>query len=213
MLRLLPVAGTKGWSRSCFYLIRQFQNTFLALAKHLVELHGGRIVARSDGPGLGSEFTVRLPLAGKKRSLRVAARKQQDVRKPLPNRRILIVDDTHAAVYVLGKLLEAMGQLVHTEQSANLALEYVRIERPDIVISDIGMPEMNGYDFARSIRRQSELNDVILVALTGYGQESDRRAAKEAGFDHHIVKPVSLEALHDLLSKASRSSKSTISVG
>jgi CheY-like chemotaxis protein len=185
----------------------------LALAKHLVELHGGRIVARSDGPGLGSEFTVRLPLAGKKRSLRVAARKQQDVRKPLPNRRILIVDDTHAAVYVLGKLLEAMGQLVHTEQSANLALEYVRIERPDIVISDIGMPEMNGYDFARSIRRQSELNDVILVALTGYGQESDRRAAKEAGFDHHIVKPVSLEALHDLLSKASRSSKSTISVG
>jgi PAS domain S-box-containing protein len=185
----------------------------LALAKHLVELHGGSIVARSDGPGMGSEFTVRLPLVGKKRASRVASPRPQVVRKPLPNRRILIVDDTHAAVYVLGKLLGVMGQSVHTEQNAKLALEYVRIERPDIVISDIGMPEMDGYDFARSIRRQPELNDVILVALTGYGQESDRRAAKEAGFDYHIVKPVSVEALHNLLAEASQRSDSIISVG
>jgi signal transduction histidine kinase/CheY-like chemotaxis protein len=185
----------------------------LALAKHLVELHGGSIVAQSDGPGKGSEFIVRLPLARKKLATRVATPKTPSVSKLLTTRRILIVDDTHAAVYVLGKLLEAMGQSVHTEQDASSALQYVQNERPDIVISDIGMPKMNGYDFARSIRRQPELNDVVLVALTGYGQDSDRRAAKEAGFDHHIVKPVSLEALHNLLAVASQRSESTISMG
>jgi PAS domain S-box-containing protein len=171
----------------------------LTLAKSLVQMHGGRIEARSDGLGKGSEFVVTLPVSHTApvtsvRPLRPPPKPQQ-----LPKRSILVVDDMRDAGYVLGKLLENLGQQVQTVHDARSALEYARRERPDIVISDIGMPDMDGYELARALRAEPLLKDTVLVALTGYGQETDRRRAEEAGFDRHLVKPADIEALHDLL--------------
>jgi len=176
----------------------------LALARRLVEMHGGRIEAHSDGIGKGSEFIVRLPLA----SVQPLALIDRIEPRSLPARRVLIVDDVPSALYVLGKLLERMGQKVRTAGSAVAALQCVRDEQPDIIISDIGMPNSNGYELARQLRQEPGLEGVILAALTGYGQDSDRQKAKEAGFDFHLVKPVSVEALEDLLSAPARSHSS-----
>jgi PAS domain S-box-containing protein len=138
----------------------------LSLAKNLVQLHGGRIEAHSGGPGEGSEFVVRLPLSPNVPRAKAKKPESQSERTRLPARRILVVDDTQAAVYVLGKLLEKMGQQVRTARDATSALESVRVERPDVVISDIAMPDMNGYRLARRLRQEPGLNDVVLVALT-----------------------------------------------
>jgi signal transduction histidine kinase/ActR/RegA family two-component response regulator len=171
----------------------------LTLAKTYVEMHGGRIVAHSDGPDQGSEFIIYLPIM---RDTRLGS--PQTI--PLPvrstsfsRRRILIVDDTRAAGFILGKLLEKMGQQVHTATDAAAALDWVRRGRPDLVISDIAMPNMDGYELARQLRNAPGTEGLLLVALTGYGQDSDKQRAKDAGFDYHLVKPVSLEALQDLL--------------
>ena len=173
----------------------------LSLAKYLVEQHGGHIEAHSDGLGKGCEFIVYMPLEADAVSARHAmSTLQASTLAPLPYRSILLVDDTRAAAYVMQKLLEKMGQTVHAEHDAEAAMEYLRGERPDIVVSDISMPGMSGYELARSIRRLPELDDMILVALTGFGRDSDRVRTKEAGFDHHLVKPVSLEMLQEFLS-------------
>ena len=171
----------------------------LTLAKTFVEMHGGRIEAHSDGPDQGSEFIVYLPMM-RDSHLRSAVTSPLRGSPPSFSRhRILVVDDTRAAGYVLGKLLETMGQQMHTVTDAAAALDRVRRERPDLVISDIGMPNMDGYELARRLRNEPGMEGVLLVALTGYGQDSDKQRAKEAGFDYHLVKPVSLEALQDLL--------------
>lgn len=170
----------------------------LALAKHLIEMHGGRIEARSDGLGKGSQFIVRLPLADYGRGGRTAEPTSLPS-QPLPARKILVVDDTRAALFVLDKLLTAMGQRVRTVSDAASALESARCDPPDVVISDIGMPGIDGYELAKQLRQEPRLKDVVLVALTGYGQVSDRQRAKDAGFDHHIVKPVDVSNLQTLL--------------
>ena len=170
----------------------------LALAKRLVEMHGGRIEARSEGPGLGSEFIVSLPLAARVELPLAVAPSAGEA--PLPKRRILIVDDTRAAIYVLGKLLSKLGQHVHAAQHGVAALEYALQQRPDMVITDISMPDTDGYELAKRLRREDGLSDVCLVALTGYEDESHRRQMAEAGFDRQLLKPVSLEALRELLS-------------
>lgn len=169
----------------------------LALAKHLIEMHGGQIEARSDGLGKGSQFIVRLPVADDCR--RQIAEPASLGTLPLPARKVLVVDDTRAALFVLDKLLTAMGQRVRTVPDAASALEAARCDPPDIIISDIGMPGMDGYELARQLRQEPRLKDVVLVALTGYGQVSDRQRAKDAGFDHHIVKPVDVSDLRTLL--------------
>lgn len=171
----------------------------LTLAKNLVEMHGGSITAHSEGLGRGSEFVVRLPLIGEAAPAAVRTT-TKDSRAPLTQRRVLIVDDTRASAYTLGKLLEAMEQEVRIVHDAPRALEAVASRPTDVVISDIAMPHMSGYELARTIRQSSELDSLVLVALTGYGQESDRQRAAEAGFDHYLVKPVSFQALYDLLS-------------
>lgn len=174
----------------------------LTLAKSLVQLHGGRIEAHSEGVGQGSEFTVRLPLAEvvPPRTANVAgAPAKTRGHTQLPPRKILLVDDSPAAAYTMGKLLERMGQHVFVATDPTQALATARAHRPAVIISDIGMPDMNGYELARQIRQEPELERVCLVALTGYGQDSDREQAQQAGFDHHLVKPVGLKALEELL--------------
>jgi CheY-like chemotaxis protein len=162
-------------------------------------MHGGRIEARSDGLDRGSEFLIYLPMMSDSQRRASKTTPLQSSQSPVSARRILIVDDTRAAGYVLGKLLETMGQQVRTVTDASEALESVRRERPDVVISDIGMPNIDGYELARRLREAPDSERLILVALTGYGQEADKQQAKAAGFDYHLVKPLSLEALQDLL--------------
>lgn len=171
----------------------------LTLTKSFVEMHGGRIEARSEGLGRGSEFTVRLPLPVEARRSEPTVTAAPPSAPTLPSLRVLVVDDAQAAGFVLGKLLEKMGQQVTTATDPFIALEIARRERPEMVISDIGMPRMDGYQLAENLRREPGLEKVPLVALTGYGQESDKERAKIAGFDFHLVKPVSLEMLRDLL--------------
>lgn len=171
----------------------------LAVARGLVEMHGGTIDARSAGPQRGSQFVIRLPIVRVARPTPVAAAAGEQQRQPLPSRRILIVDDTRVAAHTLGKLLEALGQQVRIAANAGQALAMLATDRPDLVISDIAMPGMDGYELAQRIRRDPDCDEVVLVALTGYGQEEDRRRALAAGFRHHLVKPVGLQSLEQLL--------------
>jgi signal transduction histidine kinase/ActR/RegA family two-component response regulator len=179
----------------------------LALAKRLVEMHGGQIDAYSSGVECGSEFVVRLPLvssgSGRKRSRKTVSRKSADI----PRRSVLVVDDAPASAYILSKLLEALGQEVITASEADAALKLARARRPQIIFSDIAMPDMNGYELARQLRLELGLKDCKLVALTGYSQDGDRQQAKAAGFDHYLVKPVSVEALQTLLASLPNSTE------
>lgn len=173
----------------------------LTLARSLTQLHGGRIEVKSDGVGRGSEFLVYLPACDSD-PVRLGAFSPPDLKAghaSLPARSILVVDDTVAAAFVLGKLLERLGQRVRIAHSAGEAIAQIQIEPPDIVISDIAMPGVDGYELARRIRQLPECGGIVLAALTGYGQESDRRASRDAGFDYHLVKPVDLGALQELL--------------
>jgi PAS domain S-box-containing protein len=173
----------------------------LTLARNLVQMHGGQIEVQSGGIGLGSEFLVRLPLAhdiGRASAQSLPAR-GGTAPIELPARRVLIVDDARDSAYVLSKLLGKMGQQVEVAQDALSALEAVRATPPDVVISDIAMPNVDGYELARLLRQEPGLEGTVLIALTGYGQDSDRQAAIDAGFDHHLVKPVGIEALEELL--------------
>lgn len=169
----------------------------LTLVRRLVDLHDGTIEARSDGPDQGSEFVVRLPLippplepppAGD--GLRVAA---------LSGSRILVVDDNKDSADSLGMLLRLKANEIRTAYDGIEAVKLAETFRPQLVLLDIGLPQLNGYDVARRIRQQPWGRDVILVALTGWGQDEDRRRSQEAGFNFHIVKPVELSALEKLL--------------
>jgi CheY-like chemotaxis protein len=171
----------------------------LTLAKNLVQMHGGRIDASSAGLGHGSEFTIRLPLVSEAPYPHFPMASPPADTQPLPVRRILAVDDTRAAAFTLAKLLEKMGQRVWTAADGDAALQIARTERPEVIISDIAMPNMDGYELARQLRQEPGFERVVLVALTGFGQESDRERAREAGFDHHLIKPVDVAALQELL--------------
>jgi CheY-like chemotaxis protein len=176
----------------------------LTLAKTLVQMHGGRIEAHSAGLGQGSEFIVRLPLVSAAASSPSAASGSsksipEKISTTLPPRKILLVDDTHAAAYMLGKLLEMMGHQVRVALGGEEALELLAQEMPEVVISDIGMPKMDGYELAKRIRALPGGAHVTLVALTGFGQDTDKTRAFEAGFNRHLVKPVGFETLESLL--------------
>jgi len=164
-----------------------------------VQMHGGRIEAHSEGLGRGSEFVVRLPLIATPAPLVTPAISPVTSSRSLPSWNILVVDDAEAALYTLAELLSTMGQRVRTALDAASAIEHARAERPDMVISDIAMPHVDGYQLAQRLRQERGLEGVFLVALTGYGQDSDKRDAIEAGFDCHLVKPANLEALENLL--------------
>jgi PAS domain S-box-containing protein len=170
----------------------------LTLVRKLVELHGGRVHASSEGPGTGSEFVVRLP-----------ALPASVTAKPRTNgapgagavmrRRVLLVDDNVDAAESLALLLRLQGHDVRVAHDGPAALRAVAAERPEVVFLDIGMPGMDGYEVCRRLRQLRGVDGVRVVALTGWGQDEDRRRSREAGFDLHLVKPVEPEALHEVL--------------
>lgn len=172
----------------------------LTLVKTLVEMHGGQVEAASDGPQRGSRFTVYLPLADVSDvAMLPPDEHKQEEPTALPRMRVLVVDDNESAAYLLQRLLRRLQQEVHTVNSAVEALEIIGTFRPLVVISDIGMPEMSGYELARAIREREDLPQPTLIALTGYGKDTDRLEAVRSGFDYHLCKPISLEGLTEIL--------------
>ena len=167
----------------------------LTLVRSLVAIHGGRVEARSAGLGAGSEFIVDLPILIGRRVRTHNARSLA----PFPPRRILIVDDNRDAGETLGALLSGLGATVSVADSGPAALEILETFQPDAVLMDIGMPEMDGYEVSRRIRADPDRGRVLLIALTGWGQEDDQRRSRAAGFDHHLVKPPDVDKLRDLL--------------
>jgi signal transduction histidine kinase len=169
----------------------------LTLVKRLVEMHGGTVAASSAGKGLGSEFSVRLPLAS---SESTPSPTEPDLLVEAPRKlRVLIVDDNPDVVSSLGRLLGRLGYEVRTAGDGIVGLEIAEQFRPTVALLDVGMPKMSGYDLARSIRELPWGADVVLIAVTGWGQPEDRRRAREAGFDHHLVKPEAAGELVKLL--------------
>jgi PAS domain S-box-containing protein len=171
----------------------------LTLVKRLVEMHNGTVEARSEGPERGSEFIVRLPIVTG--LLREPSESNGQSRAEMPKRRILVVDDNENAAQMLGMLLKALGNDVRTVFDGHSALELAEKFRPDVVLLDIGMPKLDGYETARLIRREPWGKTMILAALTGWGQEEDKRRTREAGFDHHFVKPVEPAILQRFLAE------------
>jgi PAS domain S-box-containing protein len=178
----------------------------LTLVRKLIELHGGRIEATSAGIGQGSEFIIRLP-----------ATTNQPIPNPgepapapspqLPRRRVLVVDDSPDAADSLALLLKLAGQDVRAVYEGPAALTQAETYRPDLVFLDIGMPGLDGYEVARRLRRLPNAGDMFLVALTGWGQDEDRRRSQEAGFDRHLIKPVEMKDLHELLANLKQPSR------
>ena len=171
----------------------------LALAKRLVELHSGQLVAHSGGPGLGSSFRVYLasataPFAASEKSPATAAHKQAP-------RRILLVDDNVDYVATMATLLSAMGHDVRTAHEGSTAQHIARNFMPEFAFLDIGMPGLNGYDLARLLRQFPETHQCVLVAVTGWGQDKDRDLSRSAGFNHHLVKPVELAQILSIIEK------------
>ena len=180
----------------------------LALVQRLIEMHGGSVAGHSEGPGQGSEFVIRLPTyIREKLDPELASQQPSALEQSMINvegaartqRRILVADDNNDALESLATLLQLSGHEVYTAANGAVALESAEQNRPEVALLDIGMPKLDGYEVARRIRAQPWGQRITLVALTGWGQDSDRRRSQEAGFDSHLVKPLDLDKLTDLL--------------
>jgi CheY-like chemotaxis protein len=171
----------------------------LSIVKRLVEMHGGSVEARSEGHGMGSEFIVHLPAlaATDRESGRPGKEKGRAGASAL--RRILVADDNEDSALTMAMMLKIMGNEVRTARDGVEAVELAEAFRPEVILLDIGMPRLNGYDACRRIREQSWGGGIVMVALTGWGQDEDKRRSEEAGFDHHMVKPVEPDTLDKLL--------------
>jgi two-component system CheB/CheR fusion protein len=173
----------------------------LTLVRRLTEMHDGVVQAFSAGPGAGSEFVVRLPLLPDVSPALAAAHEPGDGKRARAavTHRILVVDDNRDSADSLAMLLRLVGHEVRTAHDGRQALVVAAAYRPDLVLLDIGLPGLDGFTVARHLRSQPELAGAVLVALTGYGSDEDRRQAQAAGFNHHMVKPLDLDALQELL--------------
>lgn len=176
----------------------------LTLARTLVEMHGGTVEAASHGIGLGSEFTVRLPIAASQETAPAAAAPAPAAPTPAGSahtRKILIVDDNVPVAKTLEMVLKQWNYAVRLTFDGFAALESARAFQPDIVLTDLGLPQMNGYQLATELRRVPGMENVILIALSGYGQQADRERSESAGFARHLVKPVDLNELETTLAE------------
>ena len=169
----------------------------LTLVRNLVDMHGGNVTAASEGRGRGSQFTVRLPLTARPQVDKANAAIAAPSVRPLP--RVLVVDDNRDAADSLGALLQIMGAEVRVAHDGFAALEEFDTFHPGVVVLDLGMPELDGYEVARRIRKRPDSRETLLVALTGWGQEKERLSTKAAGFDHHLIKPVDLDSMKAVL--------------
>jgi CheY-like chemotaxis protein len=170
----------------------------LSLVRGLVERHGGRVEARSDGVGRGSEFIVYLPIGSPDTSAQ-PLRSSPAPAQPARRLKILVVDDNRDAADSCEALLELSGHEVQTAYGAQDGYLLAEAFRPDVLLLDIGLPDIDGYALAHRIRRSQWGEQMTLIALTGWGQEADKRRAREAGFDHHVTKPVTFQQLDGLL--------------
>ncbi|HEX2223643.1 MAG TPA: ATP-binding protein [Thermoanaerobaculia bacterium] len=171
----------------------------LTLVRRLVEMHGGSVTAHSAGPDQGSAFVVRLPLLKDLVSRLAQKAAQPDTSSGTEALRVLVVDDNRDSADSIALLLNLWGHEPRTVYDGRLVAQAVHELRPHVVLLDIGLPGLDGYELARRLREQPETRDLLLVAMTGYGQEQDRQRTRAAGFDHHLVKPVDMEALKKIL--------------
>jgi signal transduction histidine kinase/ActR/RegA family two-component response regulator len=174
----------------------------LTLVKRLIEMHGGRISAHSDGAGQGSSFVLRLRMATDRDEAFAAPMPGMVVNTTIGKQRIIVVDDNRDSASSFGALLKLMGHDVHIVNDGREALQALADYRPEIMFLDIGMPGMNGYEVVRHIRNDERNKNMLVVALTGYGTTQDVRCSKQAGFDMHIIKPIDIGELNQILSEA-----------
>jgi CheY-like chemotaxis protein len=192
----------------------------LTLVKNLVELHGGAISAYSEGVGRGAEFLVRLPVreigafsndgGARVTSLQYSSAKGQPAAAPAAPAtgcRVLVVDDNQASARTLGWMMEALGYEAQTAHDGPSAIEKAHEFKPHVVLLDIGLPGMNGYDVCRTMRADPDFKDTVFIAQTGWGQQEHLENSREAGFSQHLVKPVELAKLQDVLAKFSPGAK------
>jgi CheY-like chemotaxis protein len=174
----------------------------LALVKGLVQMHGGEVLAESPGQGRGSTFFVRLPLA--RSPLAATASVESNGRSDGPSRRVLVLDDSPNSASSMAAILELLGHKVETAGDGLAALEAAERFRPELILMDVGMPNLNGYDATRRIRARPWGTEVTIVAVTGWGQEGDRARSRLAGCDGHLVKPVQVSDLDPYLASRAR---------
>lgn len=177
----------------------------LGLVKKLMELHGGTVTAQSEGLGKGSEFTIALPLGVKLADASASPTAVSPAERSRPEepgsgkKRILVVDDNEAAANALAKLFNRLGHDAHVAYAAREGMQKALELQPQLILLDIGLPEISGYEVAKTLRGHEGFKDTVFAAVSGYGQEEDRLRSREAGFDHHLVKPVGLDTWRDLL--------------
>lgn len=174
----------------------------LALVHGLVKLHDGSIVAHSEGDGKGSEFIVRLPIS--RAPIEITPIVEKPIDLVTDSKRILVIEDNIDAAESLSMLLEFSG---HSTRIANSGMDGIIAAEefcPDVILLDIGLPDINGYQVAQHIRQQTWGKDIFLIAATGWGQDKDKALAKEAGFDKHLIKPINFQDLKSLLQKINR---------
>jgi CheY-like chemotaxis protein len=176
----------------------------LTLVRRLVEMHKGTVEAFSEGTGRGSEFIVRLPISldPVPETPELAKTGPPTSVNLSPRRRILVVDDHEDSVMMMAALLRSKGHDVATARNGTAALEIATTFYPEMIVLDIGLPEIDGYEIARRFRRIPATAGTFIIALSGYGTQEDRRRSRDAGFDYHLTKPVAPEALDELLSDA-----------
>ncbi len=177
----------------------------LTLVRRLVQMHGGSIEARSDGEGHGSEFIVRLPVIGKPA---VSAPRSDTAAESSTQRRVLIVDDNHDSADSLAMLFKITGNKTFVAHDGVEALEAIDEHRPEVVLLDIGLPKLDGHEVCRRVREKPWGKDIVIVALTGWGQEDDRRKSEQAGFNGHLVKPVDYDRLLSMLAELTKNDDS-----
>jgi CheY-like chemotaxis protein len=178
----------------------------LTLVKRLLEMHGGSIEARSDGLGTGCEFVVRLPVVIAAPPRRHGEGKAAPPASDAARQRILVVDDNRDSAVTLAKVLALLGNAVETAHDGVEALAIAERFRPQVVLLDIGMPRLNGYETCRLLRERPWARGTTIVALTGWGQDEDRQRSHDAGFDDHLVKPVDANDLAALLRRRAAAS-------